>query len=147
MRRLTVVLILFLLLTGCGLSQQSLDGKRVKPLQTLTWVHHFDEDGARKWLDIGITDFKAANPGYSFVLQGVSGGDYVNLLRTRVVADNMPDIYMIDSNDTVKDLIDSGYAMDLSGQPFLNNIEDKYLKGARTTDGKIWALPIPLRSP
>ncbi|MFC5447779.1 ABC transporter substrate-binding protein [Paenibacillus aestuarii] len=116
---------------------------KTKPnTQVLTWVHHFDEEGARKWLEWGTQSFTKAHPSVTFNLTGVDGGNYMSLLRTRAVSNNMPDMYMIDNLEYAQDLIRSGYAMDLTGQPFLAQIDERYMSGVRSADGRIWALPI-----
>ncbi|UJF31476.1 ABC transporter substrate-binding protein [Paenibacillus hexagrammi] len=109
---------------------------------TITWLHHFDEEGARRWLEQGTAMYTKLHPEVNFHLVGVDGGNYMNLLRTRVVADNMPDLYMIDTISSSLDIIDKGYAADVSDQPFIHKIQEKYLNGVKTSDGKIWAMPI-----
>jgi ABC-type glycerol-3-phosphate transport system substrate-binding protein len=107
-------------------------------------MHHFEEDGARKWLKEGTDKFKESHPEVSFAIEGISGSIYMNSLRSKVVTNEMPDLYMIDSISDAKDLIDSGYALNLKGASFLSNIQDKYLDGVRTPDGSVWALPIDM---
>ncbi|MFD0693081.1 ABC transporter substrate-binding protein [Paenibacillus sp. GCM10027628] len=142
---IALLLLLTCSLTACQSKSSTLmplQGSNTTKPQALTWIHHFDEEGARKWLDTGTQLFAKKHPEYSFGLMGVDGGTYMSLLRTRAISDNMPDIYMLDSIDYAKDLIHSGFAMDLTGQPFLSQIDEKYLNGVKTADGKIWALPI-----
>ncbi|MBD0378926.1 ABC transporter substrate-binding protein [Paenibacillus sedimenti] len=143
--RIALLVLLPIIFSACHSKTSTLmpsqESRAAKP-QTLTWIHHFEEEGARKWLDTGTQLFAKKHPEYSFGLMGVDGGAYMNLLRARAISDNMPDIYMLDSISYAKDLIHTGHAMDLTGQPFLSQIDEKYLNGVKTEDGKIWALPI-----
>lgn len=141
-RGITLVVSLCMWLTACQ-TQNETNVIKVQPTeQTLSWVHHFDEEGARRWIDLGTQLFTEKHPSYSFAITGVDGGNYLSLLRTWAISGNMPDMYMIDNLDTAKDFIGTGYAMDLSNQPFLTNIDERYLSGVKSADGRVWALPI-----
>ncbi|MDR6550622.1 ABC transporter substrate-binding protein [Paenibacillus qinlingensis] len=140
--RLLPIGVSLLLLTACESQISTTIPKPTPKEQTLTWVHHFDEEGARKWLEAGTQLFDKKYPAYSFALTGVDAGNYMSLLRSKAVSNTMPDIYMVDSISAAKDLIQSGYALDLTGQPFLSQIDERYLQGVKSSDGKIWALPI-----
>lgn len=131
-----------ILLTACQSQNVTKVSTKQPKEQTLSWVHHFDEEGARKWLELGTQLFSKQHPSYSFTLTGVDGGNYLSLLRTWAISGNMPDMYMLDNLDAAQDLIRTGYVMDLSNQPFLTQIDERYLSGVRSADGGIWALPI-----
>ncbi|MFC0212165.1 ABC transporter substrate-binding protein [Paenibacillus chartarius] len=133
-----------LLLSSCQSELQDSAAVQAPKPVTLTWMHHFEEDGARKWLKAGTDKFKQSHPEVSFAIEGISGSIYMSSLRSKVVTDEMPDLYMIDSISETKDFIDSGYALNLKDAPFLSNIEDKFLNGVRTPDGSVWALPIDM---
>lgn len=141
-RLLALGMTVTLMLTACQPQTVTVVPKQQLQEQTLSWIHHFDEEGARKWLEAGTQLFTKQHPSYAFTLTGVDGGNYMSLLRTRVISNNMPDIYMLDNMESAQDLIHKGYAMDLTGQPFLSQIDERFLNGVKTADGKIWALPI-----
>lgn len=141
-RLLALGMTVTLMLTACQPQTVTVVPKQQLQEQTLSWIHHFDEEGARKWLEMGTQLFTKQHPSYAFTLTGVDGGNYMSLLRTRVISNNMPDIYMLDNMESAQDLIHKGYAMDLTGQPFLSQIDERFLNGVKTADGKIWALPI-----
>jgi raffinose/stachyose/melibiose transport system substrate-binding protein len=141
-RLLALGVVVSLMLTACQEQNMTFVPKNQPKEQTLTWIHHFDEEGARKWLELGTQLFTKQHPSYTFTLTGVDGGNYMSLLRTRAISNNMPDMYMIDNIETAQDLIRTGYAMDLTGQPFLTQIDEKFLGGVKTSGGEIWALPI-----
>lgn len=108
----------------------------------LVWLHHFGEDGSRKWIDSGIRKFQEKHPDVTVTVVPLDGSDYMSMLRMRVATDEMPDLYMVDNIPGARDLIDSGYAADLTGQPFLDRLQPEFLNGAKTEDGRVWALPI-----
>lgn len=142
LRLIALGIAMSLLLAACQQGDVTSVVKKQATEQPLTWIHHFDEEGARKWLEMGTQEFSQKNPMYTFTLTGVDGGNYMSLLRSRVISNNMPDMYMIDNLESAQDLIRTGYAMDLTNQPFLSQIDDRYLSGVTSTDGRIWALPI-----
>lgn len=145
------VVLLAGVISGCGSSSddKKTEGSAApastqttdKPI-TLTWVHHFGEEGARKWIDLGIQEFKKKNPNINVEVTATDGGNYKTFLTTKVAANDVPDIFMIDEIPAYQEIIDAGYATDLTGQPFLSNISEQYLNGVKSEDGKIWALPI-----
>ncbi|WP_438444192.1 ABC transporter substrate-binding protein [Gorillibacterium sp. sgz5001074] len=108
----------------------------------LVWSHHFGEEGSRKWLETGTRRFSEMHPNVTFKMLPIDGGDYGAFLRNKAVTGELPDLYMIDNVEANIDLIEAGYATDLSGQPFLDHVENAYLEGVKTSDGRIWALPI-----
>jgi ABC-type glycerol-3-phosphate transport system substrate-binding protein len=108
----------------------------------LVWLHHFGEDGSRKWIESGIRKFQEKHPDVTVTVVPLDGGDYMSMLRMRVATDEMPDLYMVDNIPGARDLIDSGYAVDLTGRSFLDNLQPEYLNGVKTEDGRVWALPI-----
>ena len=108
----------------------------------LVWLHHFGEDGSREWIDSGIRKFQEKHPDVTVTVVPLDGGDYMSMLRMKVATDEMPDLYMVDNIPGARDLIDSGYAADLTGRSFLKRLQPEYLNGAKTEDGRVWALPI-----
>lgn len=114
-RLLALGMTVSLMLTACQTQTVTVVPKQQLQEQTLSWIHHFDEEGARKWLEAGTQQFTKQHPSYVFTLTGVDGGNYMSLLRTRVISNNMPDIYMLDNMEAAQDLIHKGYAMDLTG--------------------------------
>ncbi|OCT15315.1 hypothetical protein A8709_14570 [Paenibacillus pectinilyticus] len=142
LRLMVISVAMSLLFTACQ-KQSTLVVPISQPKQqTLVWIHHFDEEGARKWLELGTQLFTKKHPSYTFTLTGVDGGNYMSLLRTRAISNNMPDMYMIDNLESAQDLIRTGYALDLTHQPFLSQIDERFLSGVKSADGQIWALPI-----
>lgn len=134
---------------GCGWVTDQLDGRgtpdqdqvRETPVK-LVWYHHFREEGARKWLEIGTRRFTESHPNVTFEIIATDGNTYMSALHNLAAVERMPDIYMVDSIQAQQEFIEAGYAMDLTGKPLVEGLNKEDLRGVRTQDGKIWALPL-----
>ncbi|HOV14444.1 MAG TPA: extracellular solute-binding protein [Spirochaetota bacterium] len=69
--------------------------------------------------------------------------DAQTVLKTRLVANEAPDLMMLQSYSTVFEYAEAGYLLDLSNEPFMANIVDGS-KNAVTHKGKIYALPMDM---
>ncbi|TYP79872.1 ABC transporter substrate-binding protein [Paenibacillus methanolicus] len=108
----------------------------------LLWLHHFDEAGSQAWIDSGIRQFQEKHPNVTVTALPLDGGDYMSLLRMRIASGEMPDLYMLDHLYGAQDIIEAGFAAELTGRASLRQVEPRYLKGASTQDGRVWMLPI-----
>lgn len=89
-----------------------------------------------------IAGFEAENPGIKITLTNVPEARTV--LQTRISSNDMPDILNIYPAETMyKIMFADGLLMDLTGQPFLENVQQSMLDSA-TVDGKIFSLPVAL---
>ncbi|WP_052410334.1 ABC transporter substrate-binding protein [Paenibacillus durus] len=69
--------------------------------------------------------------------------EYDSVLQTKLNSGDVPDIFMTQgywANRTYKDIV-----VELTGEPFLNQIEDSALKAAEW-DGKIYGVPVSIQS-
>ncbi|MFB9325614.1 ABC transporter substrate-binding protein [Paenibacillus aurantiacus] len=108
----------------------------------LLWLHHFDEPGSQAWIDSGIRQFQEKHPNVTVTAMPLDGGDYMSLLRMRIASGEMPDLYMLDHLFGAQDIIEAGFAADLTGRASLKQVEPRYLKGGSSEDGRTWMLPI-----
>ena len=108
----------------------------------LTMYHHFLEEGARKWLEIGTSRFMQQHPGVTVDVRAEDGNTYVNTLHNLVAVERMPDVYMTDSIQMLEEFIEAGYAMDLTRHPLLNGLSPDLLKGVADERGRVWAMPV-----
>jgi ABC-type glycerol-3-phosphate transport system substrate-binding protein len=115
-------------------------GDKEAPVK-LVWYHHFREEGARKWLEIGTTRFMEAHPNVTVQVISDDGSTYPNTLHNLAAVERMPDIYMADSMQSLEEFIEAGYAMNLTGQPILQGFDSQQLSGVREPDGSVWAVP------
>lgn len=65
---------------------------------------------------------------------------YITTLKARMAAGEGPDIYMFWASKGLKELIDAGYAKDITGSPILKDFNEGVVK-AFTFDGKVYAVP------
>ncbi|MCD9020744.1 ABC transporter substrate-binding protein [Cohnella silvisoli] len=136
-------------LTGCGWIGDQFGG-HAKPSADsykeatvkLTWYHHFREEGARKWLEIGTSRYTEKHPNVTFEIIAADANTYASTLHNLAAVEKMPDIYMTDSIQAEQEFIDAGYAAELTGKSLLAGMKGDALKGVRTPDGRVWALPI-----
>ncbi len=112
------------------------------PQAKLTMYHHFLEEGARKWLEIGTSRFMQQHPGVNIEVKAEDGNTYVNTLHNLVAVERMPDIYMTDSIRMLEEFIDAGYAMDLTGHQLLYDLPQDLLRGVEDEQGRVWAMPL-----
>ncbi|MBB6675612.1 ABC transporter substrate-binding protein [Cohnella nanjingensis] len=126
---------------GSGAAAGPETGKpKAQPVK-LVWYHHFREEGARKWLEIGTSRFSQTHPNVAFETIAADASTYASTLHNLVAVEKMPDLYMADSIFALQEFIDAGYAMDLTGLPLIEGLQDDALKGVKTADGKVWAMP------
>lgn len=139
------ILVSTVFLTGCSdvkVWMSNNGAQHMKKQIKLTWMHHFSEEGAIKWIDIGTDVFSLTHDGVFFEIMAVNGNDYIQLLRKKLASGDMPDIFMTDHIVILKEFIDAGYVFDLTNQSFIRkNIKETAIPGA-TMYGKIWCEPI-----
>lgn len=112
-----------------------------RPPVKLTWMHHFLEEGARRWLDIGTDQFMRQHEGMTIEVKAEDGSTYMSTLHSLAAIERMPDIYMTDSMRMLEEFIEAGYAMELTGHPLLNALSSEQLRGVQDERGRVWAMP------
>jgi raffinose/stachyose/melibiose transport system substrate-binding protein len=65
-------------------------------------------------------------------------GEYIQTLQTRLVGNQAPDVFII-TTENKSNLIDNGYVMDLTDEPFMKNVA-KANKDFLSKDGKAYGL-------
>lgn len=87
-----------------------------------------------------IDKFNEENPGVTISM--VTVPDAPQVLNTRLAAGDIPDIFSDFPTDIAfKNRIEGGYYMDLTGQSFLDNINQGMLDMSVAPDGKYYAMP------
>lgn len=66
--------------------------------------------------------------------------EYIQTLQTRLVGDQAPDVFIITSENKA-DLIENGYVLDLTDEPFMENISEAN-KDFVSSDGKVYGMSI-----
>jgi len=139
-KMLIVMLMTTLLVSACGSNANTNDGKagsdgasgdkKIK-LSFLSWNNETEMkpviDGfTAKYPNITI-DFQTAPP----------VKDYIAKLQTMLLSNSATDVFIMAAENR-NELIDGGYALDLTGQPFMAQMTDAS-KGMFTRDGKTYA--------
>ena len=101
-----------LVLSGCGAGAD--DGKT--KLTFLSWT---GEEQMTPILDA----FAEANPDIKIeVSYSPPVAEYIQTLQTRILSGTAPDVFVVAAENKTN-LIDGGHVVDLSGEPFLDNVE------------------------
>lgn len=122
---------------GSGKTSDSGEGKDTK----LTLIHDLNEDSAIDFLEQAIERFEEENPNVTIDMETLSSDDYNSMLRNKIAADDVPDLFFIDDIHKKQEFIDAGLCLDISGEEWLEeNIQESAVE-ACSTDGHTWCLP------
>ncbi|MDR2746141.1 MAG: extracellular solute-binding protein [Treponema sp.] len=88
-----------------------------------------------------IAEFTAQNPNITVEQNNVP--DAASILKTRIAADDAPDVFSGWNNPDARLLIDEGYVKDLTNEPVMNRVEDQF-KDFILYKGRQWAVPISI---
>lgn len=127
---------------GCakGENNPSADTSAPVKQQTVKIFHHMSEEGKRKGLQ-AWTDYVEKNmPGTKFDVQAIDYSQYDTMLKTKIAAGDAPDVMFGIAGES-KELVDAGRILDITGQPFLNNLSDVGVK-SMTVNGKVYGLGV-----
>lgn len=109
---------------------------------TLTLIHDMNEENSIAFVEQAIALFEEENPGITVDMETLSSDDYNSMLRNKIAADDMPDLFFIDDINKKHEFIDAGIAADISDQAWLaENIQESSI-AACTEEGKTWCLPM-----
>lgn len=98
-------------LAACG---SDADAGKIK-LSYLSWDN---EQISKPYID----EFEKENPDIKIDFSSAPPtSEYISTLQTRLVGNQAPDVFIITSENR-DDLIDNGYAKDLTDEPFMKNI-------------------------
>ncbi len=122
---------------GSGKASDSDEGKDTK----LTLIHDLNEDSAIDFLEQAIEKFEEENPNVTIDMETLSSDDYNSMLRNKIAADDVPDLFFIDDIHKKQEFIEAGICLDISGEEWLEeNIQESAIE-ACSSDGKTWCLP------
>jgi len=127
-----ILLVTFAPLFGGGRPQASSD-KIV--LNYVTWMTQGED---KPWIDA----FMAENPDIEVRMEMLEGGRYEELMRTRILSGDIPDVMLIMSTQ-VQDYSREGYLADLSGTPGAQRMANSSAAlNFATRDGKLQAYSV-----
>lgn len=107
----------------------------------LELVFHKPEASAISGLQAVIDAFNAQNPGIRVVLNQIP--DTETVIQTRAQTNEMPDMFSCATSTMYEIMFADGMILDLTGQPFLSNVQESTLALA-AYEGRNWRLPYSL---
>ena len=107
----------------------------------LELVFHKPEARAISGLQAVIDAFNAQNPGIRVVLNQIP--DTETVMQTRAQTNEMPDMFSCATSTMYEIMFADGMILDLTGQPFLSNVQESTLALA-AYEGRNWRLPYSL---
>lgn len=131
-----------LTLAGCSSSDGKSDtsssdssGDSSKPV-TISYFSWSNEKAMRPVIDA----FEKKYPNIHIDISATAGGAnaYAQTLTTRITGNQIPDVFHM-STATRHEIMDNGYALDLTNEPFMKGI-DKSAKAFYTKDGKVYGM-------
>lgn len=114
---------------------------RAENVVELEYLIHKSEAAAISGMQAVIDAFNAENPGIHVSMTQVP--DASTVLQTRAQTNEMPDMFSCTTSTTYEIMFEDGIIMELTGQPFLANVEDETLKLSEYK-GKNWRMPYSL---
>ncbi|TPF85540.1 ABC transporter substrate-binding protein [Bifidobacterium sp. UTCIF-37] len=104
---------------------------------TLSYLSWDNEQTSKPYID----EFEKENPDIKIDFSySPPTSEYLSTLQTRLVGNQAPDVFIITSENR-DDLIDNGYAKDLTDEPFMKNISQAN-KDFLARDGKVYGMSI-----
>jgi len=84
-----------------------------------------------------IAIFEERNPNINVEIEGIPFGEYYTVIKTRLAGGDV-DVFVAGPGGVMTDVVEGGYAADITGQPLLNNLYiDDMIRQVITFDGKI----------
>jgi raffinose/stachyose/melibiose transport system substrate-binding protein len=130
-----IALLIAAMFTGCERKQEASGGAAAPSGGTITL----------KWAFWGaeptelIAKFNQEHPNVKLEYEMLSSDQYVNIINTRLMSNEGPDIFSPRFIDNYEKLIAEGRIMDLTNEPFIQNYSDGTLEQIRASDNKIYA--------
>lgn len=129
------------MVAGCGSgSKSSKDGSTDEV--TLTLIHDLNEENSISFLEQAIALFEEENPGIKIEMETLSSDDYNSMLRNKIAADDVPDLFFIDDISKKHEFIEAGICADIADQEWLSENVQEQAIAACTEDGKTWCVPM-----
>lgn len=142
---LLVVAMTVSLLAGCGSgkgSEESNNGGDSSKVVEISWLHHFQEDGIKKWIDDCLAEFEKKEPDIKVTVEAVTQDVFMQTLKTKIASDDAPMIFDLSETDLVE-YADAGHLVDLSDLEGLSNLEQSMIPGGQI-DGVQYSVPLDM---
>jgi ABC-type glycerol-3-phosphate transport system substrate-binding protein len=127
-----------------GNSEKKTDDAQKKSAPRKVVVLHFmGEQTKRDGLKLLVDAVTEKNPNLSYEIEGVAYAQYTGILKTRIAADDAPDLFTGWPNQYVE-LIRAGQVMDLSDKPYMKKVIP-WLANEGRVDGKLYGFPLDVQ--
>jgi len=127
---------------GGGKEKAAPEAKKA-PVQKVTLLHFMGEQTKRNGLKQICDAVTAKNPNVVYEIEGVAYAQYTGILKTRLAADDAPDLFTGWPNQYVE-IIRAGQVMDLSSKAPGRKIIP-WLAKECTVDGKLSGIPLDVQ--
>ena len=107
----------------------------------ITWLHHFQEEGIKVWVEDMIQSFEAENPDIHINVETVPYNTYDQTLKTKIASDDAPMIFDLAGQVYYEEYAKAGHLYDVTQIEGLENIDESYLPDGQV-DGKQYAVPL-----
>lgn len=84
--------------------------------------------------------FMRENPDIKIAYEGMPGGQYIDFIKTRLVAGDASDVMMLHPGAEIFNFAKAGYLLDLSAEPWVQDFTPSALDAA-SSDGKVYGTP------
>lgn len=116
--------------------------EETKPVN-LKFYHWIGTD-ARTVIDEINSAFMEEYANVTVEFESAPTDQYLNVIKTKLASGDAPDVFGVFPGTEVKDYAKAGYLMDLSSEPYVNDISEGALKVVRGEDGKIYSIPMDM---
>lgn len=107
----------------------------------ITWLHHFQEEGIKAWMEEMIKSFEEENPDIKINVESVTFDSYDQTLKTKIASDDAPMIFDLAGQAYYAEYANAGHLYDVTGMEGIENIDESYLPDGQV-DGKQYAVPL-----
>jgi raffinose/stachyose/melibiose transport system substrate-binding protein len=102
---------------------------------TLTWTFWVPEPTEV------ITAFNDSHPNINVQYEMLSSDQYVNIINTRILSDEAPDIFAPRFMDIYESLVKQDKLVDLSDMPYIGNYDAEAIRQCTSSNGNIYGIP------
>ncbi|MFA6504880.1 MAG: extracellular solute-binding protein [Treponemataceae bacterium] len=111
--------------------------------QKVTILHYMGEASKNDGLAALVKEITGKNPNSSYEVEGVAYSQYTGILKTRIAADDAPDLFTGWPNQYTE-LIRAGQVLDLSEKPYMKRLIPWLADEARV-NGKLYGFPLDIQ--
>lgn len=99
-------------------------------------------EGTMAWTEALVAAYEEMNPNVSISVEWrPGGGEGDNIVKTRLATGEMADIFRYNSGSLFQALNPTETLVDLSGEPFMDNVSDSFLPSVTAGDG-VYGVPL-----